>query len=224
MSNIAPTVIDLTVSEDENEECDQTFLAKRGRSHPMEETRKRRREQSTSRDGTSSAKSQMDDDDEVQIVEAPRVVLELDNTDNNPKRPKTMKGEESDEIELVGIKNLTRFSHLRQYCTEEPFFQTNALRCCESCFCYVCDRKALECKTWKIHCHAVEKGADAERWKAMRNRMRGIGVVTRSAHQQASPPKPSSSSSPPRQQQRILRSRVAVPIATDRCLRQRTSR
>jgi hypothetical protein len=73
-----------------------------------------------------------------------------------------------DDVELVGTKNSTRLSHMRQHCTEHPFSVDPKLFC-QDCYCYVCDVPASECETWeRDHCRATNTGPTAYSWRLRR--------------------------------------------------------
>jgi hypothetical protein len=80
-----------------------------------------------------------------------------------------------DDIQLVGTVGRVRLPHLRQDCTEHPLAQcspggfyvksiSHNTKCCDLCYCYVCDKPASECRQWTSaagvgngdgHCHAT---------------------------------------------------------------------
>ncbi|GAB2294292.1 hypothetical protein Dimus_028502 [Dionaea muscipula] len=62
------------------------------------------------------------------------------------------------------------YAHARYLCSKYPFATTAHERCCELCYCYVCDR-AAPCKEWKNHCSATHKCGI---WKSLRSQRRKI--------------------------------------------------
>jgi hypothetical protein len=128
-----------------------------------------------------------DDDDEVQLVDPP-ATLELLPLGAAPISASSSDGGRGDaaaaipgvafaaaaaasageDVELVGIKNSTRLSHMRQHCTEHPFAVDPKLFC-QDCYCYVCDVPASECEAWETdHCRATNTGPTAYVWRQRR--------------------------------------------------------
>jgi hypothetical protein len=99
------------------------------------------------------------DNDEVEVVE--------DISTYQPAATAAAAASKNDDVEVVGTKNQVRLPHMRQHCTEKPFdfpgFSTAArnatrMQFCENCYCYVCDIKAGECKSWSTHSGASDHG------------------------------------------------------------------
>jgi hypothetical protein len=127
---------------------------------------------STTDDRKPAAKTASEEDQEdVEVIEAPRFV---------PSVATGVTGT-SDEIEVVGTVNQVLLPHMRQHCTEKPFFPdgtthktaaeqlTNNMKVCSLCYCYVCDVEASKCpRWWDNHCSASNSGPRSAYWTAQR--------------------------------------------------------
>eukprot|EP00980_Cylindrotheca_fusiformis_P023927 scaffold11212_cov121-Cylindrotheca_fusiformis.AAC.6 len=80
-----------------------------------------------------------------------------------------------DDLELIGSTGpnaLADFPHSREDCVTYPMAaKANNVLHCKNCFCFVCDVKAAECKSWKNHCHARKGGVG---WEKKRRRVREL--------------------------------------------------
>ena len=80
--------------------------------------------------------------------------------------------DDEDILEIVDNQNgdiISNLPHLRFHCLIEKFEKSNYLKTCPQCYCYVCDRKVVECSNWKRHCAANDKGADKAKWKMLKD-------------------------------------------------------
>ena len=80
--------------------------------------------------------------------------------------------DDDDILEIVDVQNgdnVSNLPHLRFHCLVEKFEKMNYVKTCPQCYCYVCDRKVVECTNWKRHCAATDKGADKAKWKMLKD-------------------------------------------------------
>ena len=108
-------------------------------------------------------------DDEVEIVDPPP-----------PKMPiKTERTSAGGDVEIVGTVNEVKLPHMRPHCTEHPFQSgdDSNIQACDLCFCFVCDVPYNECKEWRSHCDATDKGPRAYHWKSLRRSQQNTTVI-----------------------------------------------
>ena len=63
----------------------------------------------------------------------------------------------ADDVEVVGHRGTAAgvdMPHSREECGVFPFATTHHTQACKNCFCFVCDKRAYQCKQWASHCHA----------------------------------------------------------------------
>lgn len=115
---------------------------------------------------------------------------------------------DNDDVILVGTANENRLPHMRQHCPDNNFVQDvvalnrsshmtavkrreleqgrkDNVKCCDKCYCFVCDKPASECTSWgtagqanySSHCHASDTGNDARIWKNKRNNAKNGGAA-----------------------------------------------
>mmetsp|Transcript_17991 Transcript_17991/g.26380 ORF Transcript_17991/g.26380 Transcript_17991/m.26380 type:complete len:1495 (-) Transcript_17991:800-5284(-) len=144
--------------------------------------------------------------DDVIVLEAPtEPVIELfgnRNTSgdglrqNGNERLQSKESADDDEVEEIGRSNVQRLPHMRQHCldycfTQDVLFKRKSeksnfrdeeaknAKYCDLCYCFVCDLKASECKTWtsssshsyqENHCLACDQGRDAFEWRNLREK------------------------------------------------------
>lgn len=128
-------------------------------------------------------------------------------------------GNDDDDVMLVGTANESRLPHMRQHCPDNKFVQdvvslnrrfdrtTEQImtlnegqhgnpKCCDLCYCFVCDKKASECTSWgstcgfSSHCHASDTGVDATKWKRLREKAKTGGTPAAPALPPAPPVPP----------------------------------
>ena len=82
-------------------------------------------------------------------------------------------GEAIDDDLVVEHDGTLVFAHSRHECTKFPFGASSDRRdnekCCDKCFCYVCDTQSSNCMAWPVHCMAHDKSSA---WKSMRDKAR----------------------------------------------------
>ena len=139
----------------------------------------------------SSSQVSTDDDDDIEIVDSLEpsfVPAAASATGSDDAGESTGRTKESDVV-VMGAKNSLRLPHSRQHCTEHSFtsneksgnkfftesakyFTESAIannsKCCDLCYCFVCDVPSKECKKWNggysggghyssNHCCATDK-------------------------------------------------------------------
>jgi hypothetical protein len=81
--------------------------------------------------------------------------------------------DDDDDVRLMGQTGptaLADFPHARSDCVVHAF-KEDALKYCDNCFCYVCDKNASECSQWQEHCQAQ---AGDSHWEDERRKNKSI--------------------------------------------------
>jgi hypothetical protein len=158
---------------------------------PLKKVKTERREYTT-----SNLKSDSDDpaneDDSIQVTSPPPVTLQRDDNSHAPP--------DDSAVQVVGTLNSQSLPHMRPHCTKHAFWDgllglygdafdddskkktRDNLKFCALCFCYVCDKPAKDCRIWDrsiAHCHATDRGPNADIWKSRRQAVRRQAVKER---------------------------------------------
>lgn len=107
----------------------------------------------------------VEDADEVLETSAPPAPVQ---NDVHEKRD-----DDDDDVTCTGrtgANALSDFPHARENCVAVRFVQGQESKCCNNCYCYVCDAPAKDCPEWSEHCKASHRSAAWQQrraqWKA----------------------------------------------------------
>mmetsp|Transcript_2938 Transcript_2938/g.4180 ORF Transcript_2938/g.4180 Transcript_2938/m.4180 type:complete len:644 (+) Transcript_2938:246-2177(+) len=84
--------------------------------------------------------------------------------------------EDDGEIEVVQTTGTITFPHIRAHCPTHAFKDATLevrIAYCKKCYCFVCDKLAEECESWRVHCNATDSGPDKQYWRRVRKRQQG---------------------------------------------------
>jgi hypothetical protein len=138
-------------------------------------SKRQRRGNDTTALATGTDSTQEGDDEDCLVVAPPSRAM-------MPSAAAASKNS-NDDVVLMGTVGESRLPHMRQHCTECKFSASTLMnkKFCDLCYCYICDEKCTDCKSWTVHCNATDVGPSAHRWRARRDEAKRAKQAQRAA-------------------------------------------
>jgi hypothetical protein len=110
-------------------------------------------------------------------IAAPTATQDDDASTRVPMEQHDEDEEDSEGVQLLGerikVDSILRTApHARDQCILHPFSASaRRSRCCELCYCVVCEVPAAACASWAAHCEASLRGPSEAHWRAVRREL-----------------------------------------------------